>query len=242
MNDFGPYMMVASLIAMAEEGGIPISRLQGTTNQSDFISHYISCNQPIRFELDGHLRILTDHVKYCTELMPKWHPISVVGQHMQQAGANPVQALAFTLATGIFYVDTFIKAGLDVDDFAPRFSFFFDISGDYFRLRIMSEILQELALVDVASVPIAYDFTKVNSSGSCCLDHIVGISATLGNKANRATLLGKVGAKGQAAGGTIYSQAIWSQYAHPSLASDVHQLSLQLLSPSVIALAKTSSE
>jgi methylmalonyl-CoA mutase N-terminal domain/subunit len=133
MNDFGPYMMVASLIAMAEEGGIPISRLQGTTNQSDFISHYISCNQPIRFELDGHLRILTDHVKYCTEHMPKWHPISVVGQHMQQAGANPVQALAFTLSTGIFYVDTFIKAGLDVDDFAPRFSFFFDISGDLFE-------------------------------------------------------------------------------------------------------------
>jgi len=65
--------------------------------------------------------------------MPKWHPVSVVGQHMQQAGATPVQALAYTLSTAIFYVDTFIKSGLEVDDFGPRFSFFFDVSGDLFE-------------------------------------------------------------------------------------------------------------
>ena len=133
MNDFGPFMMVASIVAMAEKRGIPLSQIQGTTNQSDFISHYVSCNQPIRFGLDGHLRILADHVVFCTKNVTKWHPVSVVGQHMQQAGATPVQSLAFTLSTAIFYVDTFIKAGLEVDDFGPRFSFFFDVSGDLFE-------------------------------------------------------------------------------------------------------------
>ena len=133
MNDFGPYMMVASIVAMAQDRKIRLSQLQGTTNQSDFISHYVSCNQGIRFGLDGHLKLFIDHVQYCTQYMPKWHPISVIGQHMQQAGATPLQALAFTLATAIFYVDTLIKAGLNVDDFAPRFSFFFDVSGDLFE-------------------------------------------------------------------------------------------------------------
>ncbi|MFA4910616.1 MAG: methylmalonyl-CoA mutase family protein [Desulfobacteria bacterium] len=133
MNDFGPFMMVASIVAMAEKRGIPLSQIQGTTNQSDFISHYVSCNQPIRFGLDGHLRILVDHVVFCTKNVTKWHPVSVVGQHMQQAGATPVQALAFTLSTAIFYVDALVKAGLEVDDFGPRFSFFFDVSGDLFE-------------------------------------------------------------------------------------------------------------
>ncbi|MFH1624235.1 MAG: acyl-CoA mutase large subunit family protein, partial [Pseudomonadota bacterium] len=133
MNDFGPFMMVASIIALAEERHIPVSRLQGTTNQSDFLSHYVGCNQPIRFGVDGHLKIMVDHVKYCTEHMPKWHPVSVVGKHYRESGATPVQSVAFALAAGIFYVDTFIRAGLSVDDFAPRFSFFFDASGDLFE-------------------------------------------------------------------------------------------------------------
>ncbi|MEW6615463.1 MAG: methylmalonyl-CoA mutase family protein [Thermodesulfobacteriota bacterium] len=133
MNDFAPFMMVASIIALAEEKHIPASCLQGTTNQSDFISHYVSCNQPIRFGMDGHLKIMIDHVKYCTKHMPKWHPVSVIGKHYRESGATPVQSMAFALASAIFYVDTFIKAGLRVDDFAPRFSFFFDASGDLFE-------------------------------------------------------------------------------------------------------------
>ena len=133
MNDNGPFMMVASIAAIAEKRGIPLSQIQGTTNQSDFISHYVGCNMMLRFELEGHLRILIDHIKFCTETMPKWHPISVVGQHMQQAGATPVQALAFTLSSAIFYIAEFVKSGLDVDDFAPRLSFFFDVSGDLFE-------------------------------------------------------------------------------------------------------------
>ena len=79
MNDFGPFMMVASVVAMAEKRGIPLSQIQGTTNQSDFISHFVSCNQPIRFGLEGHLRMLVDHVIFCTKNLPKWHPVSVVG-------------------------------------------------------------------------------------------------------------------------------------------------------------------
>jgi len=132
-NDPGPFIMVAMYIALARKRGVPLHELRGTTNQSDFISHFVACNMMFRFSLEGHLRMLLDHIKFCTRHMPKWQPLSIVGQHMQQAGATPLQALAFTLASGIFYVDRTIKAGLDVDSFAPRFSFFFDVSLDLFE-------------------------------------------------------------------------------------------------------------
>jgi len=131
-NDPGPFILVAMYIALAQKRGVPVEVLRGTSNQSDFISHYVACNMMFRFGLEGHLRMLLDHIRFCTQNMPKWQPLSVVGQHMQQAGATPLQALAFTLASGIFYVDQAIKAGLAVDSFAPRFSFFFDVSLDLF--------------------------------------------------------------------------------------------------------------
>ncbi|MEE9201594.1 MAG: methylmalonyl-CoA mutase family protein [Dehalococcoidia bacterium] len=132
-NDAGPFIMVAMYIALAQKRGVPLDQLRGTTNQSDFLSHYVACNMMYRFSLEGHLRLLLDHIQFCTQHMPRWQPLSIVGQHMQQGGATPLQSLAFTLASGIFYVEQTIKLGLDVDSFAPRFSFFFDVSLDLFE-------------------------------------------------------------------------------------------------------------
>ncbi len=131
--DPGPFTAVAMYFALAEKRGIPLDRLMGTTNQSDFISHYVSCNMYFRFSLEGHLKAFIDHVKFCTEYAPRWHPVSIIGQHFQDSGATPVQALAFTLATGIFYVNQLIKAGMDVDSFAPRLSFFFAVTTSLFE-------------------------------------------------------------------------------------------------------------
>ena len=132
-NDPAPFVMVAMYVALAQQRGVPLDCLRGTSNQSDFLSHYVACNMMYRFGLEGHLRLLLDHIEFCTRYMPKWQPLSIVGQHMQQAGATPVQALAFTLSSGIFYVEQTIKRGLPVDSFAPRFSFFFDVSLDFFE-------------------------------------------------------------------------------------------------------------
>ncbi|MEW6616318.1 MAG: methylmalonyl-CoA mutase family protein [Thermodesulfobacteriota bacterium] len=129
----GPFMLIASTFAMAEKQGIPLSKIQGTTGQSDFLSHYVGAHQLLRYSLEGHLRILVDHVIFCTKNAPKWNPISIIGQHYSQTGATPVQAVAYALASAIFSIDTLIKSGLDVDDFAPRVSFAFDVSGDLFE-------------------------------------------------------------------------------------------------------------
>ena len=84
---------------------------------------------PIR----AHMRIIRDMLAYCTEHMPLWNTISISGYHIREAGATAVQELAFTLADGIGYVDLGLEAGLAVDDFAPRLSFFFDVHNDFFE-------------------------------------------------------------------------------------------------------------
>lgn len=133
-NDSGPFTGVAMLFALAGRRGVPLACLKGTTSQSDFISHYSGgCNMYFRLSLEGHLRIFIDHVKFCTQNVPGWHPVSIVGQHFQDSGATPAQALAFTLASGIFYTDRLIKSGLEVDSFAPRLSFFFSSSVSLFE-------------------------------------------------------------------------------------------------------------
>ncbi len=133
-NDSGPFTGVAMLFALARERGVPLDRLKGTTSQSDFISHFSGgCNMYFRLSLEGHLRMFVDHVKFCTQKVPSWHPVSIIGQHFQDSGATPVQSLAFTLASGIFYVDQLIRSGLNVDSFAPRLSFFFAASVSLFE-------------------------------------------------------------------------------------------------------------
>ncbi|TAK26796.1 MAG: methylmalonyl-CoA mutase [Chloroflexota bacterium] len=150
-QDMAPFTAVAMYLAMAKRRGVPVSSLRGTTAQSDFISHFIACHLAFRIALEGQPRLLVDHVKYCTQHMPHWNPVSILGQNLQQAGATPLQELAFTLSVGIFYVDLLTKAGLPVDSFAPRFTFFFDVTSSLFEevakfraaRRIWAKVLKE---------------------------------------------------------------------------------------------------
>jgi methylmalonyl-CoA mutase N-terminal domain/subunit len=108
---------------VAEEQGIPADRLTGTI-QNDVLKEYIARGTYI-FPPKPSLRLTADIFKYCRAEMPRWNTISISGYHMAEAGASPAQEIAFTLADGIEYVRTAVAAGMDVDDFAPRLSFFF---------------------------------------------------------------------------------------------------------------------
>ncbi|MFD0337458.1 methylmalonyl-CoA mutase [Streptomyces sp. NPDC127117] len=108
---------------VGEEQGVPADRLTGTI-QNDVLKEYIARGTYI-FPPGPSLRLIADIFKYCRAEIPKWNTISISGYHMAEAGASPAQEIAFTLADGIEYVRTAVAAGMDVDDFAPRLSFFF---------------------------------------------------------------------------------------------------------------------
>ncbi|MFD6433098.1 methylmalonyl-CoA mutase [Streptomyces venezuelae] len=108
---------------VAEEQGIAADRLTGTI-QNDVLKEYIARGTYI-FPPQPSLRLVADTFRYCRAELPKWNTISISGYHMAEAGASPAQEIAFTLADGIEYVRTAVAAGMDVDDFAPRLSFFF---------------------------------------------------------------------------------------------------------------------
>ncbi|CAM5509167.1 methylmalonyl-CoA mutase OS=Streptomyces griseomycini OX=66895 GN=FHS37_001413 PE=4 SV=1 [Streptomyces griseomycini] len=108
---------------VAEEQGVSADRLTGTI-QNDVLKEYIARGTYI-FPPKPSLRLIADIFKYCKAEIPKWNTISISGYHMAEAGASPAQEIAFTLADGIEYVRTAVAAGMDVDDFAPRLSFFF---------------------------------------------------------------------------------------------------------------------
>ncbi|MFJ7155645.1 methylmalonyl-CoA mutase [Streptomyces sp. NPDC101118] len=108
---------------VAEEQGVPADRLTGTV-QNDVLKEYIARGTYI-FPPKPSLRLTADVFRYCRAEMPKWNTISISGYHMAEAGATPAQEIAFTLADGVEYVRTALAAGMDVDDFAPRLSFFF---------------------------------------------------------------------------------------------------------------------
>jgi methylmalonyl-CoA mutase N-terminal domain/subunit len=86
-----------------------------------------------RLSLPGARRVLMDHIAFCNEKVPRWNPMSVVGQHSQQAGATPAEAMAFTLSTAVQNAEDCIARGMDPDQFLPRFTFFFDISLSFFE-------------------------------------------------------------------------------------------------------------
>ncbi|WP_428261374.1 acyl-CoA mutase large subunit family protein [Haliangium sp.] len=124
-------ILLALYVAVAEKQGVSPDKLRGTL-QNDMLKEFIAQKEwisPVR----AHMRIIRDMLAYCTEHMPKWNTISISGYHIREAGATAVQELAFTLADGIGYVDLGIEAGLDVDAFAPRLSFFFDVHNDFFE-------------------------------------------------------------------------------------------------------------
>ncbi len=133
MNDPLPFTLLALLLAVARRRGVDWVHISGTSNQSDYISHYVANHMFFRLSLEGSRRVLVDHIAFCQEHVPHWNPLSIVGQHMQQAGATPAEAMAFTLATGIQYAEDCIARGMDPNKFLERFTFFFDISISFFE-------------------------------------------------------------------------------------------------------------
>ncbi len=132
-NDSEPFTLLAMLLALARERGLPWTQIAGTSNQSDYLSHWAALHMYSRLPLAAARRVLTDHVLFCNQHLPLWNPISAVGQHTQQAGANPAEAMAFTIAAGLQIAEDVIAAGLHPDAFLPRLTFFFDISISFFE-------------------------------------------------------------------------------------------------------------
>ncbi len=133
MNDPLPFTLLALLLAVAKRRNIAWTKVTGTSNQSDYISHFVANHMFFRIALPGSRRILVDHIEFANRHLPGWNPVSVVGQHMQQAGATPAEAMAFTLCTAIQYAEDCIARGMDPEKFLPRFTFFFDISISFFE-------------------------------------------------------------------------------------------------------------
>src|SRR5215204_4741737 len=124
-------VMLAFYVVAAERQGIPPERLAGTL-QTDILKEYIAQKEWC-FPVDPAMRLVTDLVEFCTESMPRWHPISISGYHIREAGSTAAQELAFTLKDGLTYVEQAVARGLDVDAFAPRLSFFFNAQIDFFE-------------------------------------------------------------------------------------------------------------
>jgi methylmalonyl-CoA mutase N-terminal domain/subunit len=124
-------MLLAFYVSVAEQQGVPRAELRGTI-QTDILKEYIAQKEWI-FPPEPSMRLVTDMVEFCARELPRWHPISISGYHIREAGSNAIQELAFTLANGFAYVDAAIARGLDVDDFAPRLSFFFNAHLDFFE-------------------------------------------------------------------------------------------------------------
>src|SRR5262245_23706066 len=124
-------VLLAMYVAVAEERGIPPEKLGGTI-QADMLKEFIAQKEWICPPRPS-VRICVDMIEWCAEHMPKWNSISISGYHIREAGATAVQELAFTLADGIGYVEECRKRGMDVDEFAPRLSFFWDVHNDFFE-------------------------------------------------------------------------------------------------------------
>jgi methylmalonyl-CoA mutase N-terminal domain/subunit len=122
---------LAQYIAAAEKKGIPRAKLGGTI-QADILKEYIAQKEWI-FPPRPHMRIIVDMIDFCTREMPNWNTISISGYHIREAGSTAAQELAFTLADGFAYIEACMAAGMDVDTFAPRLSFFFNSHIDFFE-------------------------------------------------------------------------------------------------------------
>jgi len=121
----------AMYIAAAEKRGIPMAKLGGTL-QNDILKEYAAQNEYI-YPIAPSMRLVTDTIEFATKHMPKWNPVSVSGYHIREAGATAAQELAFTLGDGLAYVKAAIERGLNIDEFAPRISFFFNAHNDFFE-------------------------------------------------------------------------------------------------------------
>ena len=124
-------ILLAFYVVAAEEKGIAPERLGGTI-QTDILKEYIAQKEWC-FPIEPAMRLVTDMVEWCAGEMPRWHPISISGYHIREAGSTAQQELAFTLKDGLTYVERAVERGLDVDEFAPRLSFFFNAHIDFFE-------------------------------------------------------------------------------------------------------------
>ena len=124
-------IMLAFYVVAAERQGVAPDQLGGTI-QTDILKEYIAQKEWC-FPVDPGMRLVGDVIEWCAHNMPRWHPVSISGYHIREAGSTAVQELAFTLKNGLTYVDQAVARGLDVDDFAPRLSFFFNAHIDFFE-------------------------------------------------------------------------------------------------------------
>ncbi len=124
-------IMMAFYVVAAERQGVPRDRLAGTI-QADILKEYIAQKEWC-FPVDPAMRLMGDLIEWCSSEMPRWHPVSISGYHIREAGSTAQQELAFTLKDGLTYVEQAVDRGLDVDDFAPRLSFFFNAQIDFFE-------------------------------------------------------------------------------------------------------------
>jgi methylmalonyl-CoA mutase N-terminal domain/subunit len=124
-------MLLAFYICVAEGQGVARDRLRGTI-QTDILKEYIAQKEWI-FPPEPSMRLCVDMIEFCAREVPLWHPVSISGYHIREAGSTAAQELAFTLADGFAYVEAALERGLDVDDFAPRLSFFFNAHIDFFE-------------------------------------------------------------------------------------------------------------
>jgi methylmalonyl-CoA mutase, N-terminal domain len=124
-------VLLAFYICVAEEQGVARDRLRGTI-QTDILKEYIAQKEWI-FPPEPSMRLCVDMIEFCAREVPLWHPVSISGYHIREAGSTAAQELAFTLADGFAYIEAALDRGLDVDDFAPRLSFFFNAHIDFFE-------------------------------------------------------------------------------------------------------------
>jgi methylmalonyl-CoA mutase, N-terminal domain len=124
-------ILLAFYVLVGEQQGVPPEKLGGTI-QTDILKEYIAQKEWC-FPIEPAMRLVTDMIEWCTAKMPRWHPISISGYHIREAGSTAQQELAFTLKDGLTYVERAVERGLDVDDFAPRLSFFFNAHIDFFE-------------------------------------------------------------------------------------------------------------
>jgi methylmalonyl-CoA mutase, N-terminal domain len=124
-------ILLAFYVLVGERQGVPPEKLGGTI-QTDILKEYIAQKEWC-FPIEPAMRLVTDMIEWCSRQMPRWHPVSISGYHIREAGSTAQQELAFTLKNGFTYVERAIERGLDVDDFAPRLSFFFNAHVDFFE-------------------------------------------------------------------------------------------------------------
>ncbi len=128
----GPAIVILAMYyAMAEKQGVPKEKVRGTL-QNDILKEYIAQKEWL-FPIAPAVKCVIDAIEYGTKHYPNWNTVSISGYHIREAGATAVQELAFTLADGLAYVDESVKRGMNVDEFAPRLSFFFDVHNDFFE-------------------------------------------------------------------------------------------------------------